>query len=200
MMTRIPKRQATSSRFIPVALLISLALAVGVWIIPMPFLRVEQKDIAINRQANPGATTENDETQAGTVKTSDWLALRASLSEIRKPPPTEDEINTEEDPTEDEGEDDPRAAQGEHLPPISWRYVGYIAQPNGRLVAAMEIDGVTRLLYAGAQIEDTVDPRGRTIRVKDVTRAAVTLERVGRDIVLDLESRSDQNDEVYPDN
>jgi hypothetical protein len=174
---------------VPIALLLSLALAVGVWIVPMPFLEAKPVEVSVPEvdATRGGGDAPSDE--AVRIESKDWTALRASLSAIRPAPPAEEEDEPDADDEESETGDEqaPEEARFEHLPPLTWTYDGYIAQPNGRIVAWMNIDGLTRAVYEGDRLEDTVDPRQREVLVKSVTREAVTLRRAGKDVVIELE-------------
>lgn len=189
----------------PIALLLSLALAVGVWIVPMPFLKAERVEVSV---PSPGAGLDGIETPARDevrIETRDWTALQASLSKIRPAPPTEEEDESEAGEGEDESDEDEATDEGrfEHLPPLTWTYVGYIAQPNDRIVAWMNIDGLTRTVYEGDRLQDTVDPRQREVVVTSITREAVTLRRAGKDVVIELENPEETNvgdpTEIVPD-
>ena len=196
MMSRISTRTATSSRVVPIALLLSLALAVGVWIVPMPFLEAKPVEVTVPA---PGATAPGGDAPSGEavrIEARDWTALQASLTSIRPAPPAEeeDEPDAEEGDGESEGEEETDEGRFEHLPPLTWTYDGYIAQPNGRIVAWMNIDGLTQTVYKGDRLQDTVDPRQREVTVKSVTREAVTLRRAGKDVVIEIrKSREESN-------
>jgi len=185
MMTRIQTKAAAGSKAIPIALILTLALALGVWVVPMPFLRAKKQEI--HPRETPGATTQLPDGVFETkVKTHDWIALTAGLESIRKPPPAYN-IYEESPDAEETIDSEVTTAANEHLPPLTWQYIGYIAQPNGRIAAALRVEDGTRMVYTGAELQDFSDPRQRTVKVGKITRESITLKRAGKDLVLDLE-------------
>jgi len=85
MMTRITTKQTTGSKAVPIALLCSLVLAIGVWFAPMPFLKAER--VSSDPQTPKVVDTEKPLSIAAEMPTHDWLTLEAGLQSIRKPPP-----------------------------------------------------------------------------------------------------------------
>jgi len=189
MMTRITSNAAGGSKLVPFALFLTLALALGVWAVPMPFLRANKIEI-VPRIPKEAAQDNDKNAMKATVEAHEWVTLAAGLEGIRKPPPQSDEPEFTEGDAPENTDENPRDIT-EHLPPLTWRYIGYIAQPNGRIAGALQTEDGTRMVYVGAELHDHTDPRQRKAQITEITRESVTIRRAGNDVVLKIEPPQD---------
>lgn len=157
----------------PLSVAGGLALAVGVWFVPLP------------DPSGPAPIDENYRmpTQShsppvvaiGKTGPHDWLALKDLFYELRDP------VVTPPPPEPDRPENIVR-------PPISVRYIGFIGAGTGRVAALLDIEGTQHFVSVGQVI---AIPNRSNVRITEITPEKVVYE-VGEDsFTAEWEARSD---------
>lgn len=153
-------------------LVLALAVAVGVWMLPDGMVDPASKEIV----TRPPQSTAQVETWEP-IQPNNWEVLTANFEALREP--------DREPPPEEKKEDEPEDIQplptsgGRSIRP-PWSYEGVIREPRG-VVAVIRTERGQRLVYVGDVLTHT-DPRGRNAVdwvVTEATPERLVLEHEG---------------------
>lgn len=123
----------TARLLTPLGFLGALAVAAGVWFLPLPGPEEPREVVRVGPGPNGSDTSR---TQAvGQTPDHDWLALAEPLSKLRDPV---------EEPTDGGGPPPPPPP-----PAVTVRYLGFVGAGDDRSAALVEIDGTQRFVSVG---------------------------------------------------
>ncbi len=146
----------TARLLTPLGFLGALAVAAGVWFIPLPGPGEPGEVISVGPGSSAGGEGAGVQ-PVGRTPDHDWLALVPPLSQLREPlvPKIEED---------DEKPDEPVQS------PVNVRYLGFVGAGEDRSAALIEIDGTQRFVSTG----DAVRLEGRD----DLVIEEITPEKV----------------------
>ncbi|MFG0294126.1 MAG: hypothetical protein ACF8MJ_13375 [Phycisphaerales bacterium JB050] len=157
----------------PLSVAGGLALAVGVWFMPLPDPSGPAPMDENYRMPSQG----NGPTVVAIGKTGphDWLALKDPFYELRDPvvipPPPDDDR-------------DPEPVR----PPISVRYLGFVETSQDRVAALLDIEGTQRFVSVGQVVSI---PNRSDLRVTEITPEKVVYEVGEASFTATRETRGD---------
>jgi hypothetical protein len=178
-----------SSRYVaPVAVLASVAVAVGVWLAPTGWLDPERRTNDADEPRPPEAVAPTP-TGGQTQRRPDWIVLGEALSLVRDPVvvPNEPETPAEEDPGAAEAPETAETRPASAAVRVPWEYLGLVDQAE-RAAALVRVGGLQRFVFEGEMVEEpSLDGREvEVVRVEPDTlhlrvgETEFTLDRVGR--------------------
>lgn len=145
----------TARLLTPLGFLGALAVAAGVWFIPLPGPDEPGEVISVGPGSSAGAEGAGVQ-PVGRTPDHDWLALVPPLSKLRselvEPEPDQPIVETPDQP------------------PVNVRYLGFVGAGEDRSAALIEIDGTQRFVSTG----DAVSLEGRD----DLVIEEITPEKV----------------------
>ncbi|GAB4553076.1 MAG: hypothetical protein Tsb0013_15510 [Phycisphaerales bacterium] len=125
--------------------LLALAVAVGVWMLPDRMVNPSPKTVV----ARPTAGGASDTEVWVTPEPKRWSVLLASIDQLREPD-RQQPVPTGGDEPIDETEGTPVTTPERYTRP-PWSYEGYITEPRG-MVAVIRTTNGQRLVYMGDEI------------------------------------------------
>ena len=168
---------------LPVALLISLAAAAAVFVVPLPFLNTPA-----DTQGPDTLTTNNNNPSPATIdlpkiEPKDWTQLVEALESTRTPPIISlDQVLAEEDE-----EDEPAPPRNAQLNALQWAYIGNIVEPS-RVVACVEMDGKQAWIIEGQTVSASVGIQPIDVTVQAVSEQEITIEHKGATRTFSIQS------------
>lgn len=155
----------------PILAALALALGVVALVAPMPFLRTPEPPPSTLLIPQPRAIPE-----VKPVVPNDWTELASPLSQLRDPIP---ELATAEpeQPKEDVQPSEGQAPAASTLPPLRWRYLGWIQEPHRIAALILMNDTQQRIIYAGQTVRDEFDTSGHEIQVVSINESEIVVRR-----------------------
>lgn len=173
---------------IPGAAALCAVLAAGAWIVPLgspPDDTPPPPAILPSQGTDPANALKG----APPFARPQWSELSETLTLVRLPSGGWPATNSvAEAPDEQQSSpDEPRPHMDPRLPPLGWRYVGFITESSGTTALILTSDLRQRLLTEGETLTDPSDPTGSEITVESVTTSEVRISRSGSTETLTLE-------------
>lgn len=164
----------------PVGALLALALGIGAYFAPLPFLKPQK--VQLPEVALP-ANTEGP--KPFVPESQKWTELAVALEAAREPAP--DVIVGEEPKKPDE------TASAVPVVQLNWRYVGYIEEPR-RLVGVFQIDATQHMVVEGEVLKDPNNPDRKGVTVTKIERDKLIIDYHGTEMAFDVSKPSDESD------
>ncbi len=165
----------------PIGALAALALGIGVYFAPLPFLTPQK--VQLPEVALPADT---DAVKPFVADSPKWTELAEALQAAREPAPV-DVVEGEEQKRPEEQTSPVPVVQ------LNWRYVGYIEEPR-RLVGVFQIDATQHMVVEGEVLKDPNNPDRKGVTVTNIERDKLTIDYHGTPMDFDVSKPSDETD------
>lgn len=172
----------TARLLTPLSVAGALALAAGVWFVPLPEPG-GPAPIDENYRARTTTNTGPSIVPVGKTGPHDWLALEEPFYELR------DEVII---PTPPGTDIDPQPV----LPPVTVRYLGFVGASEERVAALLDIEGTQRFVSVGQVISI---PNRDDLRITEITPQTVAYEIAETPYFAHREQRSNAPATRTPD-
>lgn len=164
----------------PAGALLALALGVGVYFAPLPFLKpqkVQLPEVALPANA--------DTAKPFVADSAKWTELAVALEAAREPAP---DVVVGDEPKQPE-----QQTSAVPVVQLNWRYVGYIEEPR-RLVGVFQIDATQHMVVEGEVLKDPNNPDRKGVTITKIERDKLTIDYHGTEMAFDVSKPSDETD------
>ena len=164
----------TPSRYlVPVGVVLALAVAVGVWLVPSSVLDPKAPSVGETRAQVP-PTPPEIKSQSVPARRA-WMGAGDLLESLRE---RDQGVAEQTPPPEDNGTGpDPRPPIPTPTTRVNWEYEGLVAQPFG-VAALVRINGLQRFIFEGDTLDFEDDPslpHGTTAVLTEVNRDRIVV-------------------------